>query len=106
MPWRSDPIPYKVWISEMMLQQTQVDTVIPYFLRFMERFPDVNVLAEADLQDVLKLWEGLGYYSRARNLHKAAKLIVSEYDGSLPDTYETLQKLPGIGPYCAAPCGL
>jgi A/G-specific adenine glycosylase len=85
-----------------MLQQTQVDTVIPYFERWMTRFPDVAALAEADEQDVLNLWEGLGYYSRARNLHKAARIIHEELDGQLPDTREALEKLPGIGPYTAA----
>lgn len=85
----------------MMLQQTQVDTVIPYFKRFMRRFPSIKKLAEADQQDVLKIWEGLGYYSRARNLHKAA-IKVHENNGRLPDNYEELQSLPGIGPYCAA----
>ena len=97
MPWREVASPYRIWISEMMLQQTQVDTVIPYFNRFMDRFPSVDILANADQQDVLKLWEGLGYYSRARNLHKAAKMLVTEYDGQVPEDYETLQKLPGIG---------
>lgn len=102
MPWRSDPLPYRVWVSEMMLQQTQVDTVIDYFNRFLEKFPTVQDLASADLQEVLKLWEGLGYYSRARNLHKAAKQVVAEFSGELPSDYFALQKLPGLGPYCAA----
>ncbi len=102
MPWRSDPVPYKVWISEMMLQQTQVDTVIPYFLRFHEAFPTLKDLAEAPQEAVLKLWEGLGYYSRARNLHKAAQFIHKELNGVFPNTYEQLQTLPGIGPYCSA----
>ena len=91
MPWRLDPNFYHIWISEMMLQQTQVVTVIPYFKRFISRFPDVSTLAQADLQDVLKLWEGLGYYSRARNLHKAAKMIEEEFDGVFPKTYKELQ---------------
>ena len=102
MPWRSKPSPYNVWISEMMLQQTQVATVIPYFQRFMTAFPTIQALAAADLQDVLKVWEGLGYYSRARNIQKAAKVLVSDYDSKLPETYEGLQELPGIGPYIAA----
>lgn len=102
MPWRDAPLPYFIWVSEMMLQQTQVDTVIPYFHRFVERFPTVVELASADQQEVLKLWEGLGYYSRARNFHKAAQLLVSDYNGELPTSYEELQKLPGIGPYCGA----
>jgi A/G-specific adenine glycosylase len=102
MPWRSDPTPYRVWISEIMLQQTQVDTVIPYFDRFLERFPDINALATADQQDVLKGWEGLGYYSRARNLHKAAKIVADELNGEIPNNYDDLLKLPGLGPYTAA----
>ena len=102
MPWRSNPKPYYVWVSEIMLQQTQVATVIPYFERFIKSFPTVYDLAKADEQRVLKAWEGLGYYSRARNLHKGAKLVVSEYNGQLPQTYEGLQAIPGIGPYCAA----
>jgi A/G-specific adenine glycosylase len=102
MPWRSNPKPYYVWVSEMMLQQTQVDTVIPYFNRFIVRFPTVHDLAKAPQDDVLKLWEGLGYYSRARNLHKAARRVVDEFKGSLPDSYADLQTLPGLGPYAAA----
>lgn len=102
MPWRSQPEPYFVWVSEMMLQQTQVDTVIGYFNRFIQRFPTVEDLAQAELQDVLKLWEGLGYYSRARNLHKAAQKVVDQFSGNLPSDYATLQTLPGLGPYCAA----
>lgn len=102
MPWRSDPSPYKVWVSEIMLQQTQVVTVIPYFDRFIRRFPSFNDLAAADLQEVLKLWEGLGYYSRARNLHKAAKMISLDYGGESPRTMAELMKFPGIGSYTAA----
>ena len=102
MPWRKNPIPYYVWLSECMLQQTQVATVIPYFNRFITTFPTVFDLAKSDLQTVLKSWEGLGYYSRARNLHKAAKMVAEERDGIFPTTYQDLQKLPGIGPYCAA----
>ncbi len=102
MPWREILSPYRTWISEMMLQQTQVDTVIPYFGRFMARFPDVETLASAPLDDVLKQWEGLGYYSRARNLHKAAQQIVAVHACTLPQTYKDLQTLPGIGPYAAA----
>jgi len=102
LPWRIEPRdPYRVWISEMMLQQTQVATVIPYFRRFTERFPTVQALAAAPLDDVLKLWEGLGYYARARNLHRAARKVVAEFDGRLPDTVEELCKLPGIGRYTA-----
>lgn len=102
MPWRCDPSPYKVWVSEMMLQQTQVVTVLPYFDRFIARFPSFGVLAAADLQEVLKLWEGLGYYSRARHLHQAANLIVRDYGGHPPRTAEALRTFPGIGPYAAA----
>ena len=102
MPWRDDPTPYRTWISEMMLQQTQVDTVIPYFNRFMDRFPRVQDLAAASIDEVLKLWEGLGYYSRARYCHKAAQLITESFNGELPSDFETLQTLPGIGSYCAA----
>lgn len=102
MPWRDDPTPYRVWLSEIMLQQTRVDTVIPYFERFLERFPTVEALADAELQDVLKGWEGLGYYSRARNLHRAAGMVVRERGGEIPDTVDALRELPGLGPYTAA----
>lgn len=101
LPWRKNRTPYAVWVSEIMLQQTQVATVIPYFDRFMKRFPTVEKLARAKQDTVLKHWEGLGYYTRGRNLHKAAKLIVSDYGGQLPDTVEELQKIPGIGRYTA-----
>ena len=97
LPWQSDPTPYRVWISEVMLQQTQVETVIPYFERFIARFPDVRSLAAALLDEVLHLWSGLGYYARARNLHRAAAEIVSRPDGMLPDTLAELMALPGIG---------
>jgi len=102
LPWRANPNPYWVWVSEIMLQQTRVGTVIPYFQRWMSRFPSINALASATLQEVLSEWEGLGYYSRARNLHLAAQIVVSQYDGQLPDQREQLIKLPGIGPYTAA----
>jgi len=101
LPWRTNRTPYAVWVSEIMLQQTQVATVIDYFNRFMKRFPTPEKLARARQDTVLKMWEGLGYYSRGRNLHKAAKLIVSDYDGQLPNTVEQLQKIPGIGRYTA-----
>ncbi|MFT5126410.1 MAG: A/G-specific adenine glycosylase [Rhodothermales bacterium] len=102
MPWRDQPNAYRVWISEIMLQQTQVATVIPYFKRFVDRFPDIASLAEAEQDDVLKLWEGLGYYSRARNLHKAAKLVIDSHDGQIPGSFCELCKLPGLGDYTAA----
>ena len=97
LPWQQDPTPYRVWVSEIMLQQTQVATVIPYYLRFMERFPDVDALAQADIDTVLHLWTGLGYYARARNLHRAARHIMSACDGKFPDSAEALESLPGIG---------
>ena len=102
LPWRSVQSPYRTWVSEVMLQQTQVETVIPYFTRWMATFPDLATLASADEKAVLSLWEGLGYYSRARNLHRAAKLVVNEGNGKLPKTIADLQKLPGIGRYTAA----
>ncbi|KUK69045.1 MAG: A/G-specific adenine glycosylase [Anaerolineae bacterium 49_20] len=102
LPWRSRQSAYRTWVSEIMLQQTQVDTVIPYFEAWMARFPDIKSLAAADEQEVLTLWEGLGYYSRARNLHRAARILVAELDGELPQNPEALQRLPGIGPYTAA----
>jgi A/G-specific adenine glycosylase len=101
LPWREHPDPYAVWVSEIMLQQTRVETVIPYFERCMARFPSIASLAAASEQDVLNLWEGLGYYSRARNLHKAAVLICRDFDGRLPANLDDLRKLPGIGRYTA-----
>ncbi len=97
LPWQQNPTPYRVWISEIMLQQTQVATVIPYYQRFMTRFPEVTALAAADEDQVLHLWTGLGYYARARNLHKAAKQIAGEFDGVFPGSVESLESLPGIG---------
>ena len=97
LPWQSEPTPYRVWVSEIMLQQTQVGTVIPYFARFMQRFPDVAALAAAPLDDVLGLWSGLGYYARARNLHRAARQIMQQHGGVLPRNLTDLQALPGIG---------
>jgi len=105
MPWRSKRTPYRVWISELMLQQTRVDQVIPYFNRFMKRFPTMKSLATASQADVLKMWEGLGYYSRARNLHKAAQIIATQYKGRFPNSAEEIIKLPGIGSYTAAAIG-
>lgn len=96
LPWQRNPTPYRVWVSEVMLQQTQVAKVIPYFDRFVERFPTPARLAEADQDEVLALWSGLGYYSRARNLHAAAKKVVAEWKGGLPDRIEDLMELPGI----------
>ncbi len=101
LPWREEPSPYRVWISEIMLQQTRIEAVKPYFQRFLEALPDLPALAAAPEEQVLKLWEGLGYYSRARNLQKAAQVCVEEYGGELPSDYERLRKLPGIGNYTA-----
>jgi A/G-specific adenine glycosylase len=101
LPWRGHPDPYAVWVSEIMLQQTRVETVIPYFYRWMERFPTIAVLAGASEQEVLQAWEGLGYYSRARNLHRAAKKVVSEYGGKLPSNRKELETLAGVGKYTA-----
>jgi A/G-specific adenine glycosylase len=97
LPWQSNMTPYRVWVSEVMLQQTQVATVIPYYERFMQRFPDVRSLAEATQDEVLHLWTGLGYYARARNLQACAKVIVSEHGGEFPHTLEGMTDLPGIG---------
>ncbi len=102
LPWRECPTPYGVWISEVMLQQTRVEAVIPYFERWMARFPTLRDLAQADEQDVLKAWEGLGYYARPRHLQRAARLVLQEYAGQLPNSVEALQRLPGVGPYTAA----
>lgn len=99
LPWRREPNPYKTWVSEIMLQQTKVDTVIPYFNRFMEKYPTVYDLAKADEQDVLKSWEGLGYYSRARNLQTAVREVVDTYNGEIPNNEKELASLKGIGPY-------
>ena len=102
LPWRESKKPYDIWVSEIMLQQTQVNTVIPYFQRFCKKFPDIQALAASDLQPVLKLWEGLGYYSRARNFHKAAKIVVEQYGGNVPDDRGAFIALPGVGDYIAA----
>ena len=99
MPWRDHPDPYAVWVSEIMLQQTRVETVIPYFEKWMKLFPDIPSLANASERDVLNAWEGLGYYSRARNLHKAAKIVASNFNGQLPRDLTALRTLPGIGRY-------
>jgi A/G-specific adenine glycosylase len=102
LPWREKVNPYAVWVSEIMLQQTRVETVIPYFQRWMNRFPTVKSLAQAEIDEVLRIWEGLGYYQRAHNLLRAAKLILEGHGGDLPQSSVELGKLPGIGPYTAA----
>ncbi len=102
LPWRSVVTPYRTWVSEIMLQQTRVSAVIPYFERFMTELPDIAALADVPEERLLKLWEGLGYYSRARNLQKAAKVVVSDLGGELPKTCAALKTLPGIGDYTAA----
>ncbi|WP_411029057.1 A/G-specific adenine glycosylase [Spongiimicrobium sp. 3-5] len=102
LPWRGTKDPYKIWLSEIMLQQTRVAQGIPYYLRFVENFPTVNHLAQAREEKVLKLWQGLGYYSRARNLHATAKTVVDQYEGQFPNNYSELIKLKGIGDYTAS----
>ena len=101
LPWRSDPTPYHVWLSEIMLQQTRVEAVIGYYDRFLEELPDVQSLAAVSEERLLKLWEGLGYYNRARNLQKAAVQICEQYQGKFPESYEEWLALPGIGAYTA-----
>ena len=101
LPWRKTKDPYQIWVSEIMLQQTRVETVIPYFIRWMEIFPNIDCLAGADEDQVLSTWEGLGYYSRARNLHQAARILNDKFQSMLPKDPEFLQKLPGIGRYTA-----
>lgn len=102
LPWRETRDPYKIWLSEIILQQTRVSQGMPYYLRFVEKFPTVADLAYASEQEVLRFWQGLGYYTRARNLHKCAKKIVSDYQSVFPDSFDELKKLPGIGDYTAA----
>lgn len=102
LPWRETRDPYRVWVSEVMLQQTQVRTVLPYYAAFLARFPTLADLAAASLDEVLRVWEGLGYYARARNLHAAAQRIIAEYGGRLPHSYAALRRLPGMGDYTAA----
>lgn len=102
LPWRRTRDPYAIWVAEVMLQQTQVVTVLPYYQRFLERFPTLQALAEADLDTVLALWQGLGYYTRARNLHTAARKVVAEHGGQIPSDYDALRALPGVGEYTAA----
>lgn len=101
LPWREEPTPYHVWLSEIMLQQTRVEAVKPYYDRFLQALPDIGSLAAVEEERLLKLWEGLGYYNRARNLKRAAEILVSEYDGEMPDDYERIAALPGIGSYTA-----
>lgn len=101
LPWRENTDAYRVWVSEIMLQQTRVEAVRPYFLRFMKALPDIRALAEVQEETLLKLWEGLGYYSRARNLQRAAKLVMERHGGVLPSDVQELRALPGIGPYTA-----
>ena len=102
LPWRESINPYKIWLSEIILQQTRVAQGTPYYLRFVEEFPTVHHMAKASEEEVLKLWQGLGYYSRARNLHTTAKIVVNQYNGNFPDTYKELLKLKGVGDYTAS----
>ena len=102
LPWRETKDPYRIWVSEVMLQQTQVQTVLPYYQKFLRDFPDVRTLAKADLQTVLKAWEGLGYYARARNMHRSAKVIFEQHAGIFPDSWDVLRELPGVGDYIAS----
>jgi len=101
LPWRGEADPYRIWVSEVMLQQTRVETVIPYYRRWLEQFPDVERLAAADADDVLLAWQGLGYYRRARNLHAGAAQVRERHGGRVPDSYEALRRLPGVGEYTA-----
>ena len=101
LPFRQDPSPYHIWVSEIMLQQTRVSAAIPYYLRFIEELPDIPALAACDPQRLNKLWEGLGYYSRVRNMQKAAQLVCQDYGGQLPADLKALKSLPGIGDYTA-----
>src|SRR5512140_1816962 len=101
LPWRKERAPYRVWLSEIMLQQTRVDTVVPYFHRFLDRFPDVGALAAAEIDDVLHLWSGLGYYRRARQLHATAREVTARYGGVFPSEAAELRALPGVGAYTA-----
>jgi A/G-specific adenine glycosylase len=102
LPWRRTRNPYHIWVSEVMLQQTQVNTVLSYYRRFIKSFPSVKRLAQADLQSVLKIWEGMGYYARARNLHRAAQRVRQHHGGKIPDTWKAFHSLPGVGDYIAA----
>ena len=102
LPWRKTKNPYKIWISEIILQQTRVEQGLPYYIRFLDKFPNVAKLAEADEEDILKLWQGLGYYSRARNLHSTAKYIFYNLKGVFPNNFNGLIKLKGVGEYTAS----
>ncbi|MCZ2102131.1 MAG: A/G-specific adenine glycosylase [Chitinophagales bacterium] len=102
LPWKADRDPYKIWLSEIILQQTRVQQGMPYYLRFIKTYPDIHTLASASENQIIKSWEGLGYYTRARNLHKAAKIVSDQYNGIFPQKYTDLLALPGIGPYSAA----
>ena len=102
LPWRNNPTPYQVWLSEVILQQTRVNQGMDYYLRFVEKWPTVSELARASEEEVLKMWQGLGYYSRARNLHRCARQIVTEYNGQFPADFKQLKRLQGIGDYTAA----
>lgn len=102
LPWRNTQDPYRIWLSEIILQQTRVAQGLPYYEKFVEQYPTIQALAAADEKDVLRLWQGLGYYSRARNMHQTAKIIITDFDGIFPNTYDGLLKLKGIGPYTAA----
>jgi A/G-specific adenine glycosylase len=101
LPWRKTKNPYHIWVSEVMLQQTQVNTVLPYYQKFLQRFPDIKHLARASLQEVLKAWEGLGYYARARNFRSAAGMVLDQYGGAVPQSWQDVRKLPGVGDYIA-----
>ncbi len=102
LPWRNTTDPYRIWVSEVMLQQTQVNTALPFYRRFLKRFPDIQDLAGADVQEVLKVWEGMGYYGRARNLFRSAGMVVEQYEGMIPEKWEDFRNLPGVGDYIAA----
>ncbi|MEM9327525.1 MAG: A/G-specific adenine glycosylase, partial [Bacteroidota bacterium] len=102
LPWRNTKDPYKIWLSEIILQQTRVAQGLPYYERFVQQYPQIQDLAAAPQDEVMRTWQGLGYYSRARNLHKAAKVVAKEMGGKFPSTYDGLLALPGVGPYTAA----
>jgi len=102
LAWRQTSDPYKIWISEIMLQQTTVPAVVPYYEKWLSKFPDVQTLSDAPMQQVLKAWQGLGYYQRAKNLHRSARILLDKYEGNIPEDYEELIKLPGFGPYTTA----